>query len=131
MSNATHEKDLSLLAATIFADHRVYSSEITVFVRAASRLDVIHKARPNLSEAKLLVWYEENKEHIKGKMTAPYFKDWFYDILEKLSDVEDKRPILAAMKDISRADSEIHVSERALFTLAARHWGLNETFTQT
>lgn len=114
---------LNLLAATIFADKRVVPSEVNVFAKEAAKLDVL----PNLSEAKLLAWYEANKDIIRAKMSTPYFKDWFYDLLDKTSDVTDKKPLLSVMRKISNADNQIHVSERALFTLAARHWGVGST----
>lgn len=121
--NDTHHI-LSLLAATIFADKRVFSTEITAFAQGAASLDVLRNNHPKLSEAKLLVWYEVNKEHIKEKMTTPYFQDWFYDLLDKVSETKDKGSVLSVIKKISKADGEIHVSEKALYTLAARYWDI-------
>jgi uncharacterized tellurite resistance protein B-like protein len=127
MENGQLNDILSLLAATIFADGRVFSSEIETFLKAANTLTTLRKIEPKLSEAKLLAWYEMNKEDIREKITTPYFKDWFYVVVENLSDVEDKGSILSVMKDISQADGEVHVSERALVTLAARHWNIDFT----
>ena len=116
------EHILSLLTATVFADKRVFSEEINVFLKGAARLDILRYNKTKMSETKLLLWYETNKASVKEKMVTPYFKDWFYDLLEKLSDVEDKDAILSVMEDISQADGELHVSERALSALAARYW---------
>lgn len=115
---------LSLIAATIFVDKRIYASEIETFVKATAKLRPLQEAKPKLSEAKLLAWYEANKDDIRQKTTTPYFKDWFYDLLKNLSDVQDKHSILDAMQDISLADGAVHVSERALITLAKRFWGV-------
>ena len=122
------ENTLSLLAATIFADKRVYSQEISTFVNGAAKLDIVRKAHPNLSEAKILIWYEANKDRIKGKMMTPYFKDWFYSLLDNLSGVKDKGSLLSVMRDISKSDNDLHVSERALCSLAARYWGVKLSF---
>lgn len=116
---------LSLVAATIFADKRVYASEVETFVKAAGKLNALQDTKLKLSEARLLVWYETNKDDIRQKITTPYFKDWFYEILERLSDVQDKHSILEVMQDISRADGTVHVSERALITLAKRYWDMS------
>ena len=116
---------LSLIAATIFADKRVYASEVETFMSASGKLAALQNANPKLSEARLLAWYELNKEDIRQKITTPYFKDWFYHILEQLSDVEDKQSILDVMHEISLADGSVHVSERALITLAKRFWGMS------
>lgn len=116
---------LSLIAASIFADKRVYASEIDAFVKASADLAALNDLTPKLSEARLLSWYEQNKDDIRSKIATPYFKDWFYDLLGRLSHVDDKRSILNAMQTISLADGTIHVSERALITLAKRHWNMS------
>lgn len=116
---------LSLIAATIFADKRVYATEIDAFLTSTVNLKVLQRLEPKLSEARLLNWYEMNKGDIREKLTTPYFKDWFYEMLDLLSDVPDKTSILNSMRNVSNADGEVHVSERALITLAERHWGLS------
>jgi tellurite resistance protein len=113
---------LSLIAATVFADKRVFASEIDVFIQATSKLKIVRRLDPKISEAKLLVWYETNKDEIRLKLGTPYFKDWFYEILERLKDVPDKELILEVMRKISHADGNIHVSERALIALSERYW---------
>jgi len=115
---------LSLIVATIFADKRIYASEVDVFLKSTLSLKVLRQVEPRLSEAKLLNWYEMNKADIQAKITAPYFKDWFYSLLDQLSGLPEKSSVLNVMRDISVADGEVHVSERALITLAERHWGL-------
>ena len=119
-----HNNILSLIAATIFADQRVLDSEIQVFVESTTKLKILSDAQPKLSEAQILTWYETNKDEIFQKVKAPYFKTWFYDLLEQLSDIDDKEMIIDIMQKISRADGSVHVSERALFTLAKRYWRL-------
>lgn len=119
-----HNYILSLIAATIFADHRVLDSEVQMFVKATAGLKVLQNAKPKLTEDKILAWYDSNKEEIRQKVKAPYFKDWFYDLLDKLSDVQEKDVIVEIMQKISLADGSIHVSERTLFTLAQRYWNL-------
>jgi len=115
---------LSLIAATIFADKHVYASEIDEFIKSTGKLKIIRSLEPNISEAKLLAWYEMNKKDVRANITTPYFKDWFYAILDRLKDVPNKETILETMHKISLADGNIHVSERALITLAERHWSL-------
>lgn len=122
------ENTLCLLAATIFADRRVFSEEITAFVEGTARLKIIREAQPKLTQTDLLLWFEANSPDIKTKMTTPYFKDWFYELLDKLSGFKDKEALLSIMREISKADNHVHVKERALFSLAARHWGIALTF---
>ena len=119
-----HDNVLSLIAATIFADQRIYDSEIQVFAKATAKLNLLKTAKPKLTESQILAWYDTNKDRIFLKVKAPYFKTWFYDLLDQLSDVQEKESIIDIMQKISRADGSVHVSERALFTLAKRYWGL-------
>lgn len=128
MSRDILDDILRLLVATIFADKRIFASEIDAFLSSAIILPAISQSKRNFSEAKLLAWYEIHKDTIRDKITTPYFKDWFYELLDKLSHLEDKKSILRAMKDISIADGEVHVSERALITLAARYWSVELEF---
>jgi len=76
-------------------------------------------------EAKLLSWYELNKDSINDRLSTPYFKDWFYATLDEIAELPDKQTILEVMRKISAADDDVHVSERALITLAERYWKLN------
>lgn len=115
---------LSLIAATIFADRHVYDSEVEAFIQATFQLKAVGESEPKLQESSLLDWYESNNNDIRQKLSTPYFKDWYYELLESLSHLEDKVSILDVMRKISSADGEVHISERALITLAERHWGL-------
>lgn len=115
---------LSLLASAIFADKRTYASEVTMFVKSAKRLQAAGHLDPKLSEAAILMWYEVNKDAIRQKMVQPHFEAWFYQILDKLAYISEKRLILEVMCDIAEADGDVHVSETALIALAARRWRL-------
>lgn len=113
---------LNLIAATILADKRIYACEVETFLREASSLNLIKELEPEISETKLLKWYELNKDAIESNLSTPYFKDWLYSILNQLSTVPQKESILAVMKKIAKADDEVHISERALISLTERYW---------
>lgn len=116
---------LSLFTATIIADKHIYASEINAFLKSKGTLKIARQIDPKISEAKLLAWYEMNKDDIRQKLMTPYFKDWLYATLENLTHVSDKDRILDVMREIAIADGEVHVSERALISLTQRYWDLN------
>ncbi len=122
--NTDVENILTLISAAIFADKRIYASEVDSFIQSAGSLEVLTRLAPRLSEAKLISWYEMNKDEVRENLSTPYFKDWFYELLDALSEIPEKQSIVEAMRDVAEADGEIHVSERALIVLAERHWGL-------
>lgn len=115
---------LSLLAATIFADKRVFAEEIETFMGVANRLVDARETETNLSEADLLGWFEANKDRVRASITAPEFETWLKQCLARLDHIDDKHVVLNIMTDIANADSEFHVSEKALIVLTSRYWDL-------
>jgi uncharacterized tellurite resistance protein B-like protein len=113
---------LNLIAATILADKRVYASEVEAFITETSKLALVKQLEPNISEAKLLAWYEMNKDAVEANLKGPYFKNWLYSLLDQISKLNGKDQILEVMNKIARADDNVHVSERALIRLAERYW---------
>ena len=118
---------LTILAVGVFADKRVFSSEIQVFTESA-----MHAALPNRemsapSGAKALLWFEKNKDEIRAKFDGPRsdFDAWLIPILERLAGNVDQEGLLRFLEKISLADEELHVSEEALIVLVKRVWGLN------
>jgi len=124
MITARQNDILSLIAATIFADNRVFAAEVDAFIKSTKQLNTLNGMTPKFTEAGLLAWYEAHKDDIRQKISTPYFKDWYYNLLEKLSDLKGKETLLDIMYKISLADGSIHVDERALITLAKRYWNI-------
>jgi len=116
---------LSLIAATVLADKRILTSEVDVFMTSTRQLDIVNQLEPTISEAKLKAWFERNKNDISQKLATPYFKDWLYEVLDRLKDVPNKAPILKVMQEISIADQDVHVSERTLIALSESYWREN------
>ncbi len=115
---------LSLFAMTVFADKRVYAQEIETFLSVAARLQEAQIIEPGLSEAKLLAWYEMNKDKILATISTPDFEEWFCQCLKSLDHIKNKSLILKIMADIAKSDDEFHVSEKALIVLTAREWNV-------
>ena len=117
---------LRLLAATIFVDKRVYEDEVTALVSGAQQLSAAGHMDPDLSDDKIMTWYEANKDGIREETASPFFKDWLSSLLDELSHVENKASILAVMKVIAKSDGQFHISERTLVAFAERYWETGE-----
>ena len=116
---------LSLLAATIFADKRVFAKEIETFLKVAGDITRLRKSDETISEAKLLSWFDSNVDIIRKKLQTPDFETWFYNCLNRLDDeLEDKQALVNIMVKIAKSDDEFHISEQALIVLTANHWNL-------
>lgn len=119
---------LSLLTATIMADRRIFEEEISALISTVKTLHREGVITTPLSEARILTWYELNRDHIKSKLTGASFSSWLYTCLDRLRPVEKKHSVLNAMKTIADADGEVHVSERALIVLTSRHWNIETQY---
>jgi len=123
MFSETIDNILKLLAITVFADKRVYADEIETFINSASNLDAFDKSDVHISPAKLLVWFETHRDELKNHVEPNgTFENWIYKILDNLSAHPDRHAILNRMIKISKADGEVHISEKALIALTAKHW---------
>jgi len=116
---------LSLLAATIFADKRVFAQEIETFLKAAEDIREIRNTNETVSEAKLLSWFDANADNIRNKLQTPEFESWFYACLDRLGELDDKQALMSIMQDIAKADDDFHISEKALIVLTASYWNLS------
>ena len=124
ISNDLHSL-LSLLAATIFADKRVFAKEVETFLKAAEKIQQLCKTDETISEAKLLSWFESNADTIRKKLQTPDFEPWFYGCLDRLAELHDHQALISIMTDIAKADDEFHISEQALLVLTTNHWDLS------
>lgn len=115
---------LSLLAATIFADKRVFAKEVETFLKAADEIGQLRKVKENISEAKLLSWFDSNVDIIRQRLQTSEFGPWFYGCLDRLDGLENKQALVNMMTQIAKADDEFHISEQALIVLTSNHWNL-------
>ena len=118
------EDIMTLLILTVFADKKLYSEEIETFTSLAKEMEVFNCAEKRLSEAKMLIWFENNKFDLMIRLETSGFDIWFYDLLDRLAHVKDKPLILECMARLAVADDDVHISERALIVLTADHWNL-------
>lgn len=123
MFNREIEAVLSLIAFTVFADKRVYSNEIQSFTSSANRLDRTGRSDIPLTEAKLLFWFETNRMQLQDKMRLgpAGLKRWLTLLMKEAKDFPDKSLILDLIHEISKADGELHISEKALSVLVAEN----------
>ena len=118
---------LTVLTIGIFADGKIHSNEVKVFIKSVSRLKLSNYDLPKISEAKALSWFELNKEDMNQKLSDPRseFDAWFLPILERVGQHADKDALLHLLTMIFLADNELHNSETALIALIRRMWNLD------
>lgn len=117
---------LMVLAVGVFADKKIHSSEIQVFIRSVSGVQLSKFDLPDVSEAKALAWFEVNKYSIRKMFDGPRaeFDSWFVPVLERVGEHADKGELLHLLNMIFIADDELHNSEMAMMALVKRTWDI-------
>lgn len=118
---------LMVLTVGVYADKRVHSSEIEVFIKSISRLNLSNREIPKISEARALAWFEMNKDEVRQIFNGPRseFDDWFIPIVKRVGVHADKDALLHLLNMIFLADREMHISETALMVLIKKVWELD------
>ena len=119
MFNRQTEAVLSLTAFSIFADKRVLSEEISKFMSLSNVLRKTDISDIEITEPKLLHWFEMNRSILQDKMTLgpAGLKRWINMVIDDLSEFKQKSLILDWITQIAKSDGEHHISEKALCVL--------------
>ena len=117
MFNRQTEAVLSLTAFSIFADKRVLSEEISKFISLSPKLRATGISGIEITEPKLLHWFELNRSALEDKMKLgpAGLKKWISLVIDDLSGFNQRKLILDWITEIAKADGEHHISEKALF----------------
>lgn len=113
---------LYVLATTYLADGPTES--ITKYGCKADiiALKYIRNMGFDISEARLLYWFEFHKDKINEALSHAHFKDWYYGLLNTLNDSSHQTDIIKAMKSISSNNIVSRNNSQALINLTERYW---------
>ena len=121
------EDILTVLAVGVYADKRIFASEIQAFTRSVSGVALSRRENSTVTGAQALLWFEMNKDEIRDKIDGPRpeFDAWIIPILERVSEHGNIDELIGLLDIISVADDEFHISEKAFIVLVKKIWGLN------
>ena len=121
------EDILTVLAVGVYADKRIFASEIQAFTRSVSGVALSRRENSTVTGAQALLWFEMNKDEIRDKFDGPRpeFDAWIIPILERVSEHGNIDELIDILDIISVADDEFHISEKAFIVLVQKIWGLN------
>lgn len=121
------EDILTVLAVGVYADKRIFASEIQAFTRSVSGVALSRRENSTVTGAQALLWFEMNKDEIRDKFDGPRpeFDAWIIPILERVSEHGNIDELIGILDIISVADDEFHISEKAFIVLVQKIWGLN------
>ena len=109
------EDILTVLAVGVYADKRIFASEIQAFTRSVSSVALSRRENSTVTGAQALLWFEMNKDEIRDKFEGPRpeFDAWIIPILERVSEHGNIDELIGILDIISVADDEFHISEKA------------------
>ena len=121
------EDILTVLAVGVYADKRIFASEIQAFTRSVSSVALSRRENSTVTGAQALLWFEMNKDEIRDKFDGPRpeFDAWIIPILERVSEHGNIDELIGLLDIISVADDEFHISKKAFIVLVKKIWGLN------
>ena len=121
------EDILTVLAVGVYADKRIFASEIQAFTRSVSGVALSRRENSTVTGAQALLWFEMNKDEIRDKFEGPRpeFDAWIIPILERVSEHGNIDELIGILDIISVADDEFHISEKAFIVLVQKIWELN------
>ena len=122
------EDILTVLAIGVYADKRIFASEIQVFTQSVSGIELSKRENSKVSGAQALLWFEMHKDEIREKFDGPRseFDAWIIPILYRVSEHGNIDELIGLLDTISLADDEFHISEKAFIVLAKKVWGRNK-----
>ena len=122
------EDILTVLAIGVYADKRIFASEIQAFTRSVSGVELSKRENSKVSGAQALMWFEMHKDEIRAKFDGPRpeFDAWIVPILERVSEHGNIDELIRLLDTISVADDEFHISEKAFIVLAKKAWRRNK-----
>jgi len=112
---------LTLLATAVLADKILIEKEIDVFVTSSKTICSDIDVKPAPSEARLINWFEMNKDMIQSKLNQADFETWFINLTRRLRKLPNISKLLAEIETIAKSDDEFHISEKAYLVLVDKH----------
>lgn len=118
---------LTVLAIGVYADKRIFASEIQAFTRSVSGVELSRRENSKVSGAQALMWFELQKDDIRAKFDGPRpeFDAWIIPILQRVAEHGNIDELIGLLDTISVADDEFHISEKAFIVLVKKVWGIN------
>ena len=119
---------LTVLAVGVYADKRIFASEIQAFTRSVSGVALSKRENSKVTGAQALLWFEMNKDDIRAIFDGPRpdFDAWIIPILQRVAEHGNIPELISLLDNIAMADDEFHISEKAFIVLVKKMWGVNE-----
>ena len=95
---------LRLLMLTMLSDGRIYEREADSFVDASVKLRGEVIVRGMQTRSMTMEWYIEHRRELIDMQSGETFESDLLNLIDSLEGVPDKKPLIRAMKNLSRPE---------------------------
>ena len=124
MQEANWSDVMTLLAAMVAVDGKVFKEEVDAFVTETCTLRSLINTEIPFSKKQAYDWYVTHRAAVRKMCKAVDASDRILEHINSLSKNPNRALILASMNNIAISDSNLHASEHEILSLAAKTWGL-------
>ena len=115
---------LRLLVQVIVVDGHIFDTEIQALKRGVAKLGLTHQNGIALSETDIHDWFEAYKGEYKSEHSPLNNDVALTHLILDLSDLPNKKAVIAILIDICLADENYHKEEKTLISTIKAYWNL-------
>lgn len=113
---------LKLLMLTMLSDGRSYERQVDTFVNASIELRSNMVVRGVQTRQMTLDWYINNRQDIVDIQTGETFENDLLALIDSLDTVPNKKPLLRALKNLSKRESERTNPAPGIVSISRERW---------
>jgi hypothetical protein len=113
---------LKLLMLTMLSDGRSYERQVDTFVNASIELRSNMVVRGVQTRQMTLDWYIKNRQEIVDIQTGETFENDLLTLIDSLDTIPNKKPLLRALKNLSKRESELNSHDIGIVNLSKERW---------
>ena len=113
---------LKLLMLTMLSDGRAYERQVDTFVNASIELRSNMVVRGVQTRQMTLDWYIKNRQEIVDIQTGETFENDLLALIDSLDTIPNKKPLLRALKNLSKRESERSSQDIGIVNLSKERW---------
>ncbi len=126
MAETVNAKDwqnvLKLLMLTMLADGRNYERQVDTFVNATIDLRQNLNVRGVQTRQMTMDWYIQNRADLVDMQTGETFEHDLLSLIDSLDNIPNKKPLIRALKNISRRTSERSDKNVGIVDMSRERW---------
>ena len=113
VNSADWQNILKLLMLTMLADGRAYERQADTFVDASFTLRSNMNVRGVQTRKMTMDWYIRNRQEIVDIQTGETFEQDLLALIDSLSAIPDKKPLIRALKNMAKRDDDAGIVSKS------------------